>query len=105
MTESESTWTSAGPAGPARASRRRKGRPLEMAPDELLHRIRGLGEQGGLFRVHVDHPALYARARRLFGSWAGALERAGLDHAGALTEARRRSVAARRARDPKVEGR
>jgi hypothetical protein len=105
MTENESTWMMSEPAAPARASRRRKGRPLEMARDEVLRRIRRLGEQGELFRVHLDHPALYARARRQFGSWAGALAQAGLDHAGALAEARRRSVAARRVRDRSMDGR
>jgi len=84
---------------PTDESRRRKGRPLEMAPDEVLQVIRRLGESGSLFRVHRDHPSLYARARRLFGSWAGAIGRAGFDHATAVAEARRRSVMARRMRE------
>lgn len=85
-------------AAPAAPPRRRRGRPLQMAPEEVLLRVRRLAERGELFRVHLDHPALYARARRQFGSWAGALERAGLDHAGALAEARRRSLETRKGR-------
>jgi hypothetical protein len=75
----------------APAPRRKRGRPLEMAPDEVLRRIREWGERNELFRVHRDQPAFYARARRLFGSWAGALERAGVDHAAVMDSARRRS--------------
>jgi hypothetical protein len=41
-------------------------------------------------------PALYARARRLFGSWAAALEASGLDHRATLAAARRRSIETRR---------
>ena len=77
-------------------SRRRRGRPLEMSPSELLERIRDRAANGGLFRVHLDEPALYARARRLFGSWARALAAAGLDHAAAVNAARRRAHEARR---------
>jgi hypothetical protein len=51
---------------------------------------------GGLFRVHHAEPALYARARRLFGSWARALDAAGLDHTAAVSAARRRAHEARR---------
>jgi len=76
--------------------RRKRGRPLEMQPAEVLHRIHELATQGALFRVHLDHPALYARARRLFGSWAGAVARAGHDHGIAVDHARRRSVESRR---------
>ncbi len=78
------------------AHRRKRGRPLEMQPDEVLRRIQGLAVQGALFRVHLDHPALYARARRLFGSWADAVLRAGHDHQRAVSDARRRSVETRR---------
>jgi hypothetical protein len=77
-------------------SRRRRGRPLEMSPSELLERIRDRAAVGGLFRVHIAEPALYARARRLFGSWARALAAAGLDHHAAVSEARRRAHEARR---------
>ncbi len=75
---------------------RKRGRPLEMQPDEVLRRIQGLATEGALFRVHLDHPALYARARRLFGSWAGAVARAGHDHGRAVHDARRRSSQGRR---------
>jgi len=76
--------------------RRRRGRPLEMSSSELLERIRDRAAVGGLFRVHLAEPALYARARRLFGSWARALAAAGLDHTAAVSEARRRAHEARR---------
>ncbi len=86
---------------PAAPVRRGRGRPLEMAPEEVLRRIAALAAAGGLFRVHHEHPALYARARRLFGTWANALARAGVDPARTLDEARRRSQASRRLRlDP-----
>jgi hypothetical protein len=76
--------------------RRRRGRPLEMSPVELLERIRQRAAVGALFRVHLAEPALYARARRLFGSWARALAAAGLDHTAAVSEARRRAHESRR---------
>ena len=79
-----------------RVARRRRGRPLEMAPGQVLERIRERAAMGGLFRVHLAEPALYARARRLFGSWAGALAAAGLDHTAAVSAARRRAHEARR---------
>lgn len=79
-------------------SRRRRGRPLEMAPEEVLRNIRALADRGELFRVHLDHPSLYARARRQFGSWADAVAVAGFDYAGALEDARRRSIVTRRRR-------
>jgi len=78
------------------APRRRRGRPLEMQPEEVLSRIRRLADQDGLFRVHLDQPAFYARARRLFGSWAGALAAAHVDHAAAMNAARRRAHDSRR---------
>jgi hypothetical protein len=76
--------------------RRRRGRPLEMSAEHLLERIRERAALGGLFRVHLAEPALYARARRLFGSWARALAAAGLDHTAAVSAARRRAHEARR---------
>jgi hypothetical protein len=76
--------------------RRRRGRPLEMSATELLERIRERAAMGGLFRVHLAEPALYARARRLFGSWARALDAAGLDHTATVSAARRRAHEARR---------
>jgi hypothetical protein len=75
---------------------RKRGRPLEMAPSEVLDRIRLEYARGTLFRMHRAHPALYARARRLFGTWAAALARAGVDHNRAMAEARRRSLETRR---------
>lgn len=76
--------------------RRRRGRPLEMSPGQLLERIRERAGAGGLFRVHLAEPALYARARRLFGSWARAVEAAGLDHTAVVSAARRRAHESRR---------
>jgi len=76
--------------------RRRRGRPLEMSAEQLLERIRERASLGGLFRVHLAEPALYARARRLFGSWARALAAAGLDHTATVSAARRRAHEARR---------
>ena len=84
--------------GAARCSHRRRGRPLEMPPHELLDRIRALAMRNALFRVHLDEPALYARARRLFGTWACALDAAGLDHIAVVQAARRRSLEQRRDR-------
>jgi hypothetical protein len=82
------------------SARRRRGRPLEMSASELLERIRDRAAVGGLFRVHLAEPALYARARRLFGSWARALAAAGLDHTAAVSEARRRAHEGRRRARP-----
>ena len=75
---------------------RKRGRPLEMPAPDVLRRIRAEFDRGTLFRMHHAQPALYARARRLFGSWANALAAAGVDHARAVTEARRRSLETRR---------
>jgi hypothetical protein len=77
-------------------SARKRGRPLEMAPSEVLRRIRDAYAQGTLFRMHHEHPGLYARARRLFGTWAAAVAEAGVDHDRAVADARRRSLEARR---------
>ena len=78
--------------------RRKRGRPLEVQPHEVLGRIRELCMQNALFRVHLDAPALYARARRLFGTWASALDAAGVDHGATVEAARRRSLETRRGR-------
>jgi hypothetical protein len=77
-------------------SQRKRGRPLEMPPADVLRRIRAEFEQGTLFRMHREHPGLYARARRLFGSWASAVAAAGVDHDRAIADARRRSLETRR---------
>jgi len=82
--------------------RRKRGRPLEMQPHEVLTRIRELAVRNALFRVHLDAPALYARARRLFGTWAAALLSAGVDHASAVESARRRAVEHRRHQRTKI---
>jgi hypothetical protein len=79
-------------------SRRKRGRPLEMQPHEVLARIREMALRNALFRVHLDAPSLYARARRQFGTWASALVAAGVDHAAAIKAARRRAVEHRRGR-------
>ena len=75
---------------------RKRGRPLEMAPSEVLDQIRVEYTRGTLFRMHREHPGLYARARRLFGTWAAALATAGVDHNRAMADARRRSLETRR---------
>jgi hypothetical protein len=69
-----------------------------MQPGEVMARIRDLAGRDRLYRVHLDVPALYARARRLFGSWAAALAAAGLDHRAATDAARRRAIETRRRR-------
>jgi hypothetical protein len=84
--------------GIAHSPRRRRGRPLEVQPHEVLGRIRELAGRNALFRVHLDDPALYARARRMFGTWAGALDAAGVDHGAAVQAARQRAVEKRRGR-------
>ncbi len=81
---------------PTQTGARKRGRPLEMSADEVLRLIRDKQAAGTLFRVHREQPGLYARARRLFGSWARALETAGLDHSQAMADARRRSLETRR---------
>jgi hypothetical protein len=91
-------------AAPARETKRaaadtprRPGRPLEMSETQVLARIREFAtETRGLFRVHHAQPALYARARRLFGSWSAAVRAAGLDYEVALDTARARAAQARR---------
>lgn len=80
-------------------ARRKRGRPLEMTPTQVLDRIRRLSAGGdGLYRIHHTHTDLYARARRQFGSWAAAVAAAGMDYAGAISAARRRAIETRRAR-------
>jgi hypothetical protein len=78
---------------------RRRGRPPKMSAQEILDRIRRLAvSRGGLFRVHQRNASLYARARRIFGSWSAAVRTAGLDYGEALIGARRRSARKRRHR-------
>jgi len=77
----------------------RGGRPLLESPSRVLERIADLARRGeGLFKVHRTHADLYARARRLFGTWAAAVAAAGVDYGAALDSARRRSAENRRRR-------
>ena len=76
---------------------RRRGRPLEMSREQLLQRIQELASRdSGLFRIHREQSGLYARARRLFGSWSAAVAAAGVDYSSLLGAARRRAVQTRR---------
>lgn len=76
---------------------RRRGRPALMTREQLLDSIRGVsGRPDGLFRVHRTDSDLYARARRMFGSWAAAVAAAGVDYQNAIASARRRSLETRR---------
>lgn len=75
---------------------RRRGRPLLVSRDQVLEQIRSIATQGSLFRVHFDAPALYARARRLWGSWESAVRAAGVDYDATMSTARRRSIEGRR---------
>jgi hypothetical protein len=85
---------------------RRRGRPPKMSAPELLDRIRRLAvSRGGLFRVHQRNASLYARARRIFGSWSAAVQAAGLDYREALSGARMRSVRTRRHRSRRAPAR
>jgi len=77
---------------------RRRGRPPLVTPEQVLEEIREAARGGQLFRVHIHRPALYARARRLFGTWAGALAAAGVDHRSTVEAARRTSLETRRTR-------
>ena len=81
---------------PAALPPRRRGRPPLMSRERVLTLLRECAANDGLFRVHIDQPALYARARRQWGTWAGALAAAGLDYGQVMAEARRRSVESRR---------
>ncbi len=63
-----------------------------MSRDALLDRVREVARTAdGLFRVHRQHPDLYGRARRMFGSWSEAVRMAGVDYDDAIADARRRS--------------
>ena len=63
-----------------------------------LELIRAAAASGRMFRVHLEQPALYARARRMWGSWSAALGAAGIDYEQVLRAARRRSLDTRRTR-------
>ena len=80
-------------------ARRRPGRPLEMTREQVVGRIQQLSSSpDGLFRVHLAAPGLYARARRLFGSWSQAVRLAGVDYETLQGVARARSLQTRRSR-------
>jgi hypothetical protein len=54
---------------------------IDLQHDAVSEAIRALhGQTGGLARVHRTHPALYARARRAYGSWRAAVAAAGIDY-------------------------
>lgn len=85
------------PAAAQKSPRRRPGRPLEMTREQVVARIRELSAApDGLFRVHLAAPGLYARARRLFGSWSAAVRLAGVDYETLQGVARARSLQTRR---------
>lgn len=99
--ESEQDPTAAAQAETAGAQApvaRRRGRPALMTGAQVVELLREAERTDALFRVHVDRPALYARARRLFGSWAGALRAAGIDYDATVRRARGRSIEGRRLR-------
>ncbi len=99
--DSDSAPPSQGPrplgvvAGP---TLRRRGRPPLATREQVLQQIRAIAAAGRLFRVHLETPSLYARARRLWGSWGDALAAAGIDHRATVASARARALAARRSR-------
>lgn len=79
----------------------RRGRPPLASREQVLEQIRSISQEGRLFRVHIEQPALYARARRHHGSWAAALEAAGIRYDAVVADARRRSIDTRRQGDPR----
>ena len=50
---------------------------------------------GGLSRIHRNHAALYAQARRAFGSWRDAVAAAGLDYEHERDQSLRRGLSIR----------
>lgn len=62
-----------------------RGRVLETIRE--LHR-----QAGSLSRVHRTHPALYAQARRAFGSWRDAVAASGFDYHRELDRSLRRGL-------------
>ena len=68
-----------------------------MTREQVVAQIRELSAApDGLFRVHLAAPGLYARARRLFGSWSAAVRLAGVDYETLQGVARARSLQTRR---------
>ncbi len=82
---------------------RRRGRPPMRTPAQVLEEIRAAAQSGKLFRVHLDQPALYARARRMWGTWAAALREAGVDYHGIVQTARTRALETRRTKRERRE--
>lgn len=100
-TEGDAPILAAAPRGMHESSpaRRGRGRPLLMPREAVLEKIRQLARrEEGIFRVHLTHSGLYARARRMFGTWAAALDAAGVDYRSAIEEARSRALRARKGR-------
>ena len=95
MARATESSNSAGGAASKPMSRLR-GRPVMMTPNAVIERIRHIARSEGLYKVHHVHGDLYARARRQFGSWAEAVQAAGVDYTAALSVARRRSIETRR---------
>ena len=95
----DSETRASGAATPDGASARKRGRPAIMSREQLVIAIGELAKRPeGLFRVHQTDSDLYARARRMFGSWSAAVVLAGADYSSAIVAARRRSVETRRRR-------
>ncbi len=70
---------------------------MTIAKDEIrshvLATIRDLHQQAGsLSRIHRTHPALYAQARRAFGSWREAVAAAGIDYGHEMGQSLRRGL-------------
>lgn len=68
----------------------------DLIREHVIDVIRGLHEQsGGLSRIHRSHPALYAQARRAFGSWREAVAAAGINYDHELNQSLRRGLVLR----------
>ncbi len=74
------------PSAGVRESRRR-------AVTAIIQRLHE--QSGGLSRVHHTHPALYAKARRAFGTWREAVAAAGLDYVRERRDSLRRGLSMR----------
>jgi len=82
-------------SAPARAGKM-AAPPRETRRHAVTSIIQRLHEQsGGLSRVHHTHPALYAKARRAFGSWREAVAAAGLDYVRERRDSLRRGLSMR----------
>ena len=85
------------PRRPARAPERHgpRGSPGEDSPARAAEM---------LFRIHLTYPGFYARARRQFGSWQGAVLAAGVSYQEIVVRARSRSLSTRSQRRRRVRG-